>query len=134
MFRCLMLDALADCVEDVDDDDDDELELQAASTSAAPARATPRRQGRGRKVIGGTARLVDGWAWSGAEPGPARVARRLRLQTLPRPGPAIGMTAGRLRGLGFDRPPPPRAVFVEAVGRAAPGEQDVSGPQPVGQA
>jgi hypothetical protein len=48
MLRCLLLDALADCVEDVDDDDDDELELQAASTSAAPARATPRRQGRDR--------------------------------------------------------------------------------------
>src|SRR4029077_19750676 len=134
MFRCLLLGALADCGEDVDDDDDDEMYRQDASTSAAPARATPRRQGRGRKVIGGTARLLDGWAWSGAEPGPARVARRLRLQTLPRPGPAIGMTAGRLRGLGFDPAHPPAAGVVEAVGRAAPGEQDVSGPQPVGQA
>src|SRR5580658_2061840 len=107
MFRCLLLDAFADCVEDVDDDDDDELELQAASMSAAAARAAPRRQGRGRKVMGGTARLLDGWSWSGTEPGPARVAGRLRLQTLPRPGPAIGMTAG---------------------------EQDVSGSLPVGEA
>src|SRR5580698_9559583 len=113
MFRCLLLDAFADCV---DDDDDDELELQAASMSAAAARAAPRRQGRGRKVIGGTARLLDGWSWSGMEPGPARVARRLRLQTLPRPGPAVGMTAGRLRGLGFDPAHPPAAGVVEAVG------------------
>src|SRR5580700_681541 len=117
MLRCLLLDALADCDEpDDDDDDDDELELQAASVSAAAARAAPLRQGRRRNVKDGTARLLDGWAWSGTEPGPARVAGRLRLQTLPRPGPAIGMAAGRLRGLGFDPTHPPAARVVEAVG------------------
>src|SRR3984885_5322997 len=139
MLRCLLLDALADCdALDDDDDDDDDLELQAASVSAAAARAaalrSPSRRGRGRKVMDGTARLLDGWAWSGTEPGPARVAGRLRLQTLPRPGPAIGMAAGGRRGLGFDPAPPPAASVVEAVGRADPGEQDVSGPQPVGEA
>src|ERR1700726_4371377 len=122
MLRCLLLDALADCDEpddddeDEDDDDDDKLELQAASVSAAAARAAPLRQGRRRKVKDGTARLLDGWAWSGTEPGPARVAGRLRLQTLPRPGPAVGMTAGWLRGLGFDPAHPLAAGVVEAVG------------------
>src|ERR1700733_5302947 len=139
MLRCLPLEAPADCVEAVGADDDDELELlQAASMSAAAARPAPRRSpsrcDRGRKVMDGTARLLDGWAWSGTEPGPARVAGRLRLQTLPRPGPAIGMAAGGRRGLGFDPAPPPAASVVEAVGRADPGEQDVSGPQPVGEA
>src|SRR6202020_2236455 len=138
MLRCLPLDALADCVADVeaDDDDDDELELlQAASMSAAAARAAPLRSpSRGEKLMDGTARLLDGWAWSGTEPGPARVAGRLRLQTLPRPGPAVGMAAGRLRRLGFEPAHPPAASVVEAVGRADPGEQDVSGPQPVGEA
>src|SRR5579872_668053 len=112
MLRCLLLDALADCDEDVEDDeadDEDELELQAASVSAAAARATPRRQGRERKVMRGTARLLDGWARSGTEPGPARVAGRLRLQTLPRPGPAVGIATGRLRSLGFDPAHPPAA-------------------------
>src|ERR1700722_1363497 len=139
MLRCLLLDALADCDEldeDVeDDDDDDELELQAASVSAAAARAAPLRSpSRGERVMDGTASLLDGWAWSGTEPGPARVAGRLRLQTLPRPGPAIGMAAGRLRGLGFDPAHPPAASVVEDVGRADPGEQDVSGPAQIRRA
>src|SRR5271154_2072138 len=60
MFRCLLLDALADCVElDVEDDDDvEELELQAATMSAAAARAAPRRQYRGGEGISSTARLL----------------------------------------------------------------------------
>src|SRR5215471_17260126 len=71
---------------------------------------------------------------SGTEPGPARVAGRLRLQVLPGPGPAVGMTARRLGCLGLDPAHPLAARVIEAVGRADPGEEDVSGPQLVGDA
>jgi len=44
------------------------------------------------------------------------------------------MAAGRLRRLGFDPPHPPAARVIEAVGGADPGEEDVPGPQLVGDA
>ena len=60
MFRCLLEDALADWLEEelAELDEQEELELQAASMSAAVAMATPRRQCRDRKGMGGTARLL----------------------------------------------------------------------------